>query len=244
MRRHLRIQAALAAAALLLLAALPFAAAEGENWWESDDWSRETLVSLGAGIPRYDAETGRYEIGSAEQLLFLASTWKPEDGNGDGVPDAPCSGTYVLTADIDMAPLLAPIGERISLESGEETEGWMPPIGSLDKEGEEGGVRCAFFGTFEGQGHVIRNLRVVRRQNKYAGLFGNIGHDDGVGTVRDLALLDARIEAKASAGLPSTKSSKLPKVWANTRLWLTCSAGCRRSSISRRRACSVAGLIR
>ncbi len=201
MRRHLRIQAALAAAALLLLAALPFAAAEGENWWESDDWSRETLVSLGAEIPRYDAETGRYEIGSAEQLLFLASTWKPEDGNGDGVPDAPCSGTYVLTADIDMAPLLASIGERISLESGEETEGWMPPIGSLDKEGEEGGVRCAFFGTFEGQGHVIRNLRVVRRQNKYAGLFGNIGHDDGVGTVRELALLDARIEAKASAGL-------------------------------------------
>jgi len=203
MKNRKRISAFLCAL-ILFAASLPsfaFGKDGDENWYEADDWSRETLESLGAAPPAYNAAENRYEIETPEQLLFLASTWKPEDANGDGAPDAPCNGHYVLTADLDMAPLMESIGKALSAASGTATKGYMPPIGSLADETEEGGVNCAFFGLFDGQGHAIRNLCVVRRKSKYAGLFGNIGHDFGEATVKNLAVLDAEIYGKASAGI-------------------------------------------
>ena len=203
MLKHKRFYAVVCLLALLA-AMIPSAAfADSGNWWEEDDWSREVLEQLGAEIPKYNAAEDRYEIGTPEQLLFLASTWKPEDANGDGAPDAPCNGTYVLTADLDMAPLMEKIGKAMTAASGTKTQGWMPPVGAFADETEEEGIRCAFFGEFDGQGHSIRNLRIVRRKEKYAGLFGNIGHDYGEGAVRNLAVLDADIYSMASAGILS-----------------------------------------
>ena len=77
----------------------------------------------------------------------------------------------------------------------------MPPIGALADNGKEEGVHCAFFGTFDGQGHAIRNLRVVCMGNKYCGLFGNVGHDFGEGYVKNLAILDAEIKGLSSCGI-------------------------------------------
>lgn len=187
---------------LLLLTAIPaVSAAEEEAWWEQDYWSKDVLTELGAVPPVYSAETGYYEISSPEQLLYLSGLWDTEDHNSDGMPDAPCNGTYVLTADLDMSPILTSIGTVLTEKTGSETKGYMPPIGPLADTTEEEGVHCAFFGTFDGQGHSIRNLRVVRMGAKYAGLFGNIGHDYGEGYVRNLAILDAEIVARASCGI-------------------------------------------
>ena len=189
---------------LLVLTLLPQSAAAEENasnWWEQDYWPVEVLTELGAVPPTYNASDARYEISTPEQLLYLSGLWKPEDTNGDGAPDAPCNGTYVLTADLDMAPLMASIGTKLSEKAGTETKGYMPPIAALADEAEDGGVKCAFFGTFDGQGHAVKNLRIVRPGGKYVGLFGNIGHDFGQGYVRNLAVLDAEIVGLATCGI-------------------------------------------
>lgn len=166
--------------------------AEEENWWEQDYWSTEILTSLGAVPPTYHADGDWYEIGSPEQLLYLTGVWKP---------DAPCNATYVLTQDLDMAPLNEKIGAILTEKTGAETKGYIPPIGALADADQTEGVHCAFFGTFDGQSHAIKNLRVVRMGAKYCGLFGNIGHDFGEGFVKDLAILDAEIVGRASCGI-------------------------------------------
>ena len=48
---------------------------------------------------------------------------------------------------------------------------------------------------------MIRNLRVRKTGYKYCGLFGNIGHDYGIGSAHDLAILDADIYGLSSAGI-------------------------------------------
>ena len=76
----------------------------------------------------------------------------------------PLNGAYHLTADIDLAP---------ALYGGAE---WVP-IGSRAVK--------AFRGTFDGQGHIIRNLTITGA-HKYVGLFGysskatikNVGMED------------------------------------------------------------------
>ena len=175
--------------------------AEEERWWEQDLWSVDVLLELGAELPTYHPDGGYYEIASPGQLLYLTGLWKPEDTNGDGAPDAPCNGTYVLTQDLDMAPLNEKIGAVLTEKSGTETKGYMPPIGALADADQTEGVHCAFFGTFDGQNHAIKNLRVVRMGDKYCGLFGNVGHDFGEGFVKDLAILDAEIVGLASCGI-------------------------------------------
>ena len=175
--------------------------ADEEALIRQDTWSLETLLSLGAELPTYHADGNYYEIATPEQLLYLSGVWKPEDTNKDGAPDAPCNGKYVLTADLDMKPLMERIGAEISREISAETKGYMPPIAANADEGEEGGVNCAFFGEFDGQNHVIRNLAVRKTGYKYCGLFGNIGHDYGTGSAHDLAILDADIYGLSSAGI-------------------------------------------
>ncbi len=201
--RKRRILAAVCALLIMLPTGTARTHAEQSQnaWWESDIWGTEQLVRLGAQIPAYNTALQRYEIATPEQLLYLSGVWKPEDVNGDGAPDAPCDGVYVLTADLDMAPLMGRIGDALSRLAGKATDGYMPPIAASTDEAREGGVNCAFFGTFDGNGHVISNLRIERMHDKYAGLFGNVGHDFGEGFVKNLALINISIKCLASAGL-------------------------------------------
>lgn len=200
-----RTRVSLLLAVLVLLAGtfpgMAFAEEEQGAWWEQDYWPREVLEELGAVAPDYNAGMERYEISSPEQLLFLSGIWKTEDKNGDGAPDAPCNGTYVLTQDLDMAPLMERLGTVLSERAGKTVKGYMPPIAASADKDEEEGVHCAFFGVFDGQGHAIRNIRIEQKNEKYVGLIGNIGHDFGTASVKDLAILDAEIYGKASAGI-------------------------------------------
>ena len=65
---------------------------------------------------------------------------------------APRDGHYVLTADIDMTGVKG-----------------FKPIASKKDQG--------FTGTFDGQFHSIKGLR-VEYEKKYAGLFGYVGNQD------------------------------------------------------------------
>lgn len=113
----------LALALLLPVLAAGTSAKEAEGWWTEEVWDTETLVSLGAKPPAYNKASKSYEISTPEQLLFLSGGWKPADTNKDGQPDAPRTGRYVLTADIDMDPLMDKIGQAVTEASGEESEG-------------------------------------------------------------------------------------------------------------------------
>ena len=73
----------------------------------------------------------------------------------------PLSGNYILTANIDLG--------------GIEDDPWTP-IGSGEKH--------AFTGTFDGNGHTIREL-YINSNSKYAGLFGYVG---ARGTVKNLTV--------------------------------------------------------
>ena len=72
------------------------------------------------------------------------------------------SGRYVLTADIDLAGMeWTPIGAFV-------------PGGG--EEGEEPDMTAAFTGTFDGQGHTIRNLTIHQPEAWAQGLFGCIAN--------------------------------------------------------------------
>ena len=152
-------------------------------------WDLDLLLKLGAELPNYNAETKQYEISNAAQLFYLSGYWKNGDSNGDGAKDAPSDGYYVLTDDIDMGAFFNKAGIT-----------YMPPIAAATKE-DNGGEKCAFFGTFDGQGHIVSNLTIQKLDSKYCGMFGNIGYDFGTGCVKNLALVNARVEGVATCGL-------------------------------------------
>ena len=87
--------------------------------------------------------TGSIAIRSREELIKIGNE-----------PAYPLSGSYHLTADIDLNP---------ALYGGAE---WVP-IGKDETN--------SFAGTFDGQGHVIHNITITGNR-KYAGLFGYISN--------------------------------------------------------------------
>lgn len=189
---------------LVLAIALPVltvgASAEAEGWWNEAVWDTETLVSLGAKPPVYNGDAKRYEISTPEELLYLSGAWKPADTNSDGQPDAPRDGHYVLTADIDMGPLMEKIGRAVTAASGEETEGWMPPIsGNKDENADK--TDGWFMGQIDGQYHTISNLRICRTEEKYAALVGYLGDETFTSpSIRNLGLVNIAIEGKKTCG--------------------------------------------
>ena len=171
-----------------------------DGWWTEEVWDTETLVSLGAKPPVYNKTAKVYEISTPEQLLFLSGAWKSADTNQDGQPDAPRDGHYVLTADIDMGPLMDSVGKAITAASGEEAEGWMPPLsGNKDENADK--TDGWFKGQIDGQYHTISNLRICRIDEKYAALVGYLGDETFTSpSIRNLGLADVTIEGKKTCG--------------------------------------------
>lgn len=171
-----------------------------DGWWTEEVWDTETLVSLGAKPPVYNKTAEVYEISTPEQLLFLSGAWKSADTNQDGQPDAPRDGHYVLTADIDMGPLMESVGKAITAASGEETEGWMPPLSGNKSENADK-TDGWFKGQIDGQYHTISNLRICRIDEKYAALVGYLGDETFTSpSIRNLGLTDVTIEGKKTCG--------------------------------------------
>ena len=171
-----------------------------DGWWTEEVWDTETLVSLGAKPPVYNKTAKVYEISTPEQLLFLSGAWKSADTNQDGQPDAPRDGHYVLTADIDMGPLMESVGKAITAASGEETEGCMPPL-SGNKSEHADKTDGWFKGQIDGQYHTISNLRICRIDEKYTALVGYLGDETFTSpSIRNLGLADVTIEGKKTCG--------------------------------------------
>ena len=94
--------------------------------------------------------------------------------SGSWKDGAPRDGHYVLTADIDMSGV----------------KGFKPIASKKDK---------GFIGTFDGQFHAIKGLR-VEYEKKYAGLFGYVGNQDDQAYIKDVALLDCYVTGQQNVG--------------------------------------------
>ena len=79
-----------------------------------------------------------------------------------------------MTADIDMSGV----------------KGFKPIASKKDK---------GFIGTFDGQFHAIKGLR-VEYEKKYAGLFGYVGNQDDQAYIKDVALLDCYVTGQQNVG--------------------------------------------
>ena len=98
------------------------------------------------------------------------------------------SGHYVLTADIDLA--------------GRE---WAPmgtyaPSGESEEEQEIPSADYAFTGTFDGQGHTIRNLSINQPEGWALGLFGCIANAEVGNFTLENAVVDGSVMAADVVG--------------------------------------------
>ena len=111
---------------------------------------------------------GVYQIGTAAQLRWFSSfvNKKVDDSN---YADA------VLTADIDLG------GELFT------------PIGRF---GDNSSTKVNYCGTFDGQGHVIKNLNVNEGDDVEAGLFGRVRY----GAIKNLGVVNAMIQTNNTNG--------------------------------------------
>lgn len=122
------------------------------------------------------SKTNPYEIATAEQLAKLA-----RDVNNGNTPQAFLGKYFKLTADIDLSGGI-----------------WMP-IGKYYNYGNDNGDNRLFFGKFDGNGHVIKNMHIQWKGTdaKSAwGLFSTLqgASSTSLTTVTNLIIENAKVE--------------------------------------------------
>lgn len=122
------------------------------------------------------SKTNPYEIATAEQLAKLA-----RDVNNGNTPQAFLGKYFKLTADIDLSGGI-----------------WMP-IGKYYNKGYGNGENRLFFGKFDGNGHVIKNMHIQWKGTdaKSAwGLFSTLqgASSTSLTTVTNLIIENAKVE--------------------------------------------------
>lgn len=126
------------------------------------------------------SKTNPYEIATAKQLAKLAS-----DVNNGNTPQAFLGKYFKLTADIDLSGGI-----------------WMP-IGKYYNYGN--GNNRLFFGKFDGNGHVIKNMHIqwedvdARKAKSVWGIFSTLQGESSTNltTVTNLIIEKARVEKKS-----------------------------------------------
>lgn len=125
------------------------------------------------------SKTNPYEIATAKQLAKLA-----RDVNNGNTPQAFLGKYFKLTADIDLSGGI-----------------WMP-IGKYYNDGN--GENRLFFGKFDGNGHVIKNMHIqwedvdARKAKSVWGLFSTLQGESSTNltTVTNLIIEKATVEKK------------------------------------------------
>lgn len=124
------------------------------------------------------SKTNPYEIATAKQLAKLA-----RDVNNGNTPQAFLGKYFKLTADIDLSGGI-----------------WMP-IGKYYYYGDGNGANRLFFGKFDGNGHVIKNMHIQWEGTETRsawGLFSTLqgASSTNLTTVTNLIIEDATVEKK------------------------------------------------
>ncbi len=149
--------------------------------WSNPEYEAEaaayamTVDGEGRTVLTFTADDGviswvRQDAGAPAEVIEISSAEELAAINDD------LAGHYVLTADIDLAGIAwTPIGAFV-------------PGGG--EEGEEPNMTAAFTGTFDGQGHTIRNLTVDLPEAWAVGLFGCIANAEIGGFTLENAAAD------------------------------------------------------
>lgn len=156
--------------------------------------------------PGKDPEPATIGIGSAADLVAFADSVN----SGRSIERFCKDGVVVLTADIDMSEVKAwtPIGQPATLANGNTACDYTGP---------------AFTGSFDGQGHVIYNLK-MESSIPAAGTYGLFGVLDGasvsnliLGKEGDSSLLKISASGAADAGVlaGTVRASAINKVTNN-----------------------------
>lgn len=124
------------------------------------------------------SKTNPYEIATAKQLAKLA-----RDVNNGNTPQAFLGKYFKLTADIDLSGGI-----------------WMP-IGKYYNYGNGNGDNRLFFGKFDGNGHVIKNMHIQWEGTEARsawGLFSTLqgASSTNLTTVTNLIIENAKVEKK------------------------------------------------
>ena len=124
------------------------------------------------------SKTNPYEIATAEQLAKLA-----RDVNNGNTPQAFLGKYFKLTADIDLSGGI-----------------WMP-IGKYYYYGNGNGENRLFFGKFDGNGHVIKNMHIQWEGTEARSAWGLFSTLQGASstkltTVTNLIIENATVEKK------------------------------------------------
>ena len=125
------------------------------------------------------SKTNPYEIATEKQLAKLA-----RDVNNGNTPQAFLGKYFKLTADIDLSGGI-----------------WMP----IGKYYNDGNNNRLFFGKFDGNGHVIKNMHIqwedvdARKAKSVWGLFSTLQGESSTNltTVTNLIIEKARVEKKS-----------------------------------------------
>jgi hypothetical protein len=99
-------------------------------------------------------------------------------------------GSYILMNDLDST---SPGYTELASETANDGRGWEP-IGTSDS---------GFTGSFDGQGHEIRDLFINRPDEDYIGLFGHITwvrYIDNVGVVENIGIAQADVTGSTLVG--------------------------------------------
>jgi hypothetical protein len=110
--------------------------------------------------------------GNGSQNLEIR-TWYDLDAIRDKL-----SGNYTLMKDLDSTTAGY---EELAIPTANGGKGWQP-IGTRTDYGFDG-----LLGTFDGQGHEIRDMFINRPDERYVGLFGAIGQD---GVIKDISVMN------------------------------------------------------
>ena len=97
---------------------------------------------------------------------------------------------FILMSDLDFDGYVYDSGD-----AQENTKGWLP-IGHDTDASIDDHQGTPFTGSFDGDGHAIRNLRIDRGEEDYAGLFGRV---DG-GSIVSLGLEDLEVTGDERVG--------------------------------------------
>lgn len=152
------------------------------NFWKK---TMSFVLALGLGISGIGiAPVGHTEAKAAEPISISSAADLQKIGNENGYP---LDGDYRLTQDIDMSGVnFTPIG------------------GGMGSRGSDSGTNV-FTGTFDGDGHIISNLTIQKKENSdqewQYGLFGMIGSSDAddKASVRNLILTEINVDVDMTA---------------------------------------------
>lgn len=122
------------------------------------------------------------------------------------------SGHYILMNDIDLAPYLAEGGKGYN-----DGMGWTPIGLYTDTLDVQVATQFAFKGTFDGNGHVIKNLYSKRKDvaSFNAGLFGYV---TSTGYIKNVGVEGSLDISSYSGGLVGSNSGIIENCYANVNI--------------------------